>query len=204
MAKDCLNYFCKRDGKLVHKIAKMRAKMFLPVSRLLMNLGITADMVSYFGFLILIGFIFFIERNPALAVVFLILHVVIDAFDGPLAKLAKTAGDGGAFTDILCDHTGMVVVIGTLIYYGFVSGLYGAVYIYVYTIMIIFTIIRNRMKDSPNLVLRTKYYVYILYAVWAFTNMNYLNEALLVFTIIKLPSIYTSYKAIKKKLGKKK
>ncbi len=47
----------------------------------------------------------------AFACVFLLLHVLLDDIDGPLARAYGTAGSSGAFVDICCDHGGMIVVI---------------------------------------------------------------------------------------------
>jgi phosphatidylglycerophosphate synthase len=200
MVKEDLNYFSEKEKKSMRRFKEGRTKFFMPICRILMRLGITANAISYFLLFILIGFIYFVESNPILACVFLLAHVLLDALDGPLARLMKQDGNSGAFTDILCDHTGMAVVIITLIYVNLVSPFLAAIYIYLYTIMIIFVIVRNKMKIPAKLIFRTKYYMYILYGIWAFFNVNYLDHGLIVFSILMLPTIITSYFAIKKKL----
>jgi phosphatidylglycerophosphate synthase len=146
------------------------------------------------------GFVYFIERNPVAAIAFLVLHVAIDGLDGPVARVTGKAGNKGAFLDIMCDHTGIFVATAGLLYYGLVNGVIAIAYIYIYTIMIIFTIIRNVMKTSPKIVIRTKYYIYILYAVYAFTGMNYFNEAMFIFSVIMILSVSNDFSAIRKRL----
>lgn len=200
MPKKDLNYFAEKEAKKQSKFKDFRCKLLLPVSKFLMKAGITADMVSYFGLIILIGFIYFAESNPIYASLFLLAHVCIDAFDGPLARLRKEEGDHGAFTDILCDHTGLIVVICTLIYFDLINAVLAGVYIYIYTVLIIFIIVRNKIKKPVKLVIRTKWYLYIVYGVWAFFGLNYLTYAVAIFTIAKIPTLISSYLIIKRNL----
>ena len=200
MVKEDLNYFSEKEKGFMNKFKHLRNEVFLPISKILMRAGLTANLVSYIGFFILIGFIFYVNKNPILASVFLLLHVLIDAFDGPLARLMKQDGSSGAFIDILCDHTGMVAVIITLIYANLINPVLAAAYIYLYTVMIIFVIVRNKLKTPIKFVIRTKYYVYILYAAFAFLHVNYLDIGLIIFNLLMIPSIITSYFVIKKAL----
>ncbi|MBU0577221.1 CDP-alcohol phosphatidyltransferase family protein, partial [Patescibacteria group bacterium] len=141
MSKKHLNYFSAKEQGFAKWFESWRTKIFLPISRLLNFFGITANMVSYFGFLILIGFIYFVPKDPVAAIYFLLAHVLIDAFDGPLSRLRKEDSDGGAFTDIMCDHTGMVIVVATLAYFSLVDPIISIAYVYLYTVMIIFVIV---------------------------------------------------------------
>ncbi|MBN2112121.1 CDP-alcohol phosphatidyltransferase family protein [Candidatus Woesearchaeota archaeon] len=195
-----LNYFSEKESGHIENFKNGRTKWFNPIARFLAKAGITADIVSIIGFLMIFGFVYFIERNPIAAIIFIILHIVIDGIDGTVARVTGKDGNRGAFLDIICDHSGIFVATAGLIYYGLVNGVIGLVYIYLYTIMIIFTIIRNVMKTSPKIVLRTKYYVYLLYGVYAFTSRNYLNEAMIIFSAIMIISVYNDFLAIRKKL----
>jgi len=56
------------------------------------------------------------------------------------------------------------------------------------------------MGISIKFVIRTKYYVYILYGLYAFLGLNYLNTGLLIFSILMVPPLFTSYFIIKKTL----
>lgn len=201
MDREDFNFFSKRGKKLMYKFRNLRDVFFLPISKTLMKIGVTANMVSYIGLFFLIGFIYYVNLNPVLASIFLLVHVLIDAFDGPLARLVKQNGDSGAFTDILCDHTGMAVVIITLIWAKLANPIIASIYIYIYTILIIFVIVRNKMNIPIGLVMRTKYYAYILYGIYAFWNFNYLNFGLIIFNILMIPSVFTSYFVIKRKLN---
>lgn len=195
--KENLNYFCGREKKFLKKYSDYRTKFFLPISKILIKLGVTADLLSYIGLFILIGFIYFIKTNPIAASIFLLLHVAVDAFDGPLAKARNEAGDSGAFTDIICDHTGMIVVVLGLIYAGLADSLLGIAYIYIYTILIFFMVVRNKINNPIKLAFRSKYELYLLFGLYAFLGFNFLNIALSIFILAMIAPLVSSYFVIK-------
>jgi len=198
--KKHLNYFSEKEARHIENFKNGRTKWLNPLARSIAKMGITADMVSILGFVMVFGFVYFVERNPYAAMVLLLLHVMIDGLDGPVARVTGKAGNRGALLDIMCDHTGIVAATAGLVYYGLVNGVVGLAYIYIYTIMIVFTIVRNVMRISPKIVVRTKYYIYILFAVYVFTGMNYLDGAMLLFSAIMLVSVLNDFFAIRKKL----
>ena len=53
MEKENLNYFSKKEKKSMSKFKKLRDSFFLPISKILMKLGLTANAVSYIGLFLL-------------------------------------------------------------------------------------------------------------------------------------------------------
>jgi phosphatidylglycerophosphate synthase len=198
--KEYLNYFSKADKSKMLKFSQKRYELFKPISKILTQLKITPNAVSYFGVVLLLGFSYYAVKKPLVAGIFLVLHVLIDAFDGPLAKYQKRSGNKGALTDMLCDHSGLAIVTITLIYYGLISGTIGAAYLYVYTLLIIFTIIRNNMGVPPKLAFRSKYFLYLCFIPYITNGINILNIATLIFTLIKIPFTIISFIKIRKAL----
>jgi phosphatidylglycerophosphate synthase len=193
-----LNYFSSSEKNFILRYESWRSKIFLPISKFLSFFGVKADHLSYIGLLILILFIVFFKTDPVLSVLFLFLHVIIDAFDGPLARHTKQDGDAGAFTDIICDHTGMFVVVSVLTYFRLLDVLPALIYVYLYTIMIVFAIIKNRIKEPMRFIVRTKYYLYLLYGIFVFFDMNFFDEAIWIFIILMTPSVVFGFVSLKK------
>ena len=191
--KKHLNYFSGSEQGFIKSFEAWRTKLLRPISRLLITLHITPNMISYFGLLLLAGFIYYLPANPIVALYFLVAHVFIDAFDGSLARELKQDSDAGALTDIVCDHTGMVIVIATLLFYQIIGGWVAVIYVYLYTVMIIFIVLLNRLKISLPLIIRSKYYIYILFAIWAIWKVNYLTEGLIIFSLLMIPSVLQGY-----------
>jgi len=200
MKKESLNYFSESEKGSVKRFEGYRTKILLPICRLLSKAGITADAISYVGFFSLAGFIYYVESNPLLACLFIFIHVILDGLDGPLSRYCGTDGDSGALTDILVDHTGMIVVVLTLIFFGLVNPFWAALYMFLYTLMIIFVIVRNKLGIPIKYVVRSKYFLYLVYLYWAITGTNVLSEAIIIFTILMIPEILISYFKIKKVL----
>jgi phosphatidylglycerophosphate synthase len=198
MTKDNLNYFSSSEHGAVQRFKEFRDRAVKPLAKLLSGLGISADILSYVGLLSLLGFIIFVVESPRFAVLFLLLHVTLDALDGPVARVSGNDGNSGAFTDMFVDHTGIVIVILTLMYYNLLNPILGAIYVYLYTIMIVFVVVLNSLDISPKFVLRTKYLVYLLYAYFAFTQINYFTEAVALFSISILPFVFRDYISLKR------
>lgn len=197
MSNKYLNYFSASEYAAISKFEAWRTSILLPVSKLLNFFGIKANHVSYFGFLILILFIVFFNNHPYLSAFVLFLHVFIDAFDGPLARFSKQDGDAGAFVDIMCDHTGMVVVTAILAYFKLLGSLPAIIYVYLYTIMIIFTIIKNRIGEPTYFLIRTKYYLYVACGLYLFFNFNFFNLLVWLFVLLMIPSIIFGFISLK-------
>jgi len=168
MPKRGLNYFSSTEAPFEERFAGWRDRFFSPVCAILANLGVSPAAVSVTGVLMLAGvWIFFISR-PKLAVLFLALYILFDGIDGCVARKMKRASIAGGFVDILCDQTGMAVVTILLMAYNFISPVLGGFYIFAYTIMIAVTVARNALGAPPQWIFRTKYFLFLFYALWAF------------------------------------
>ena len=196
--KEHLNYFGDGEKGSINSLKDGRTSFLTPVVKFLVGMHVTANMVSYFGFLLVFGFIYFFNKNWIAASLFLLFHVLIDGLDGPIARYTKTASDSGAFTDIVCDTVGIIIVTGVLVYYGPVDGLVGLVYSSLYLILIIFAVSRNILKIPAKFVFRSKYYIYLLYLPWAIYRINYFNLAMIIFSAIMFISVIHDFFRIKK------
>ena len=192
-----LNYFAGPELKKQNDFKGDRSKWLNFIIILLDKIKLTGDGVSYIGLGLLVGFLYFIISNPIIATIFLFLHVVIDAFDGSLARYQKKDGDAGSMVDMFCDHTGLIIVIGGLMYAGLVNMTLAFIYSYIYTILIILIILRNVIGMPIKIVFRTKYFVYILYGIWAFWGLNYLDYGILLFTILMIYPFVNSFGTIR-------
>lgn len=152
-------------------------------------LGVTPNIVSLAGLLALIGFIIYAISHPIYAVGFLSLHILFDALDGSLARYMKLHTDTGALVDMICDHTGMIVVAATLAYYGLIQIIFAIAYVILYTVMILIIITLNSRETPLKFVIRTKYYLYFLFAVWAIWGIDYFNIAIIFFIFSMLPTV---------------
>ena len=181
------NYFAEREQESQKRFQSLRDSLLNPIVRLLIRCRISADMISCLSMLMLIPFGFLLLRatgpdatgsdsvetgTVAVASIFVWLHVILDAFDGPIARHNGTAGPAGAFTDMSVDHSGMLITATLLTAAGFIDGTVGVVYASSYTLAIVFTIWLNVLGRPFAVVLRTKYLLYGMTSLYGVTGFD--------------------------------
>lgn len=200
-----LDGYSETEQTCYKKVRRWRDSFFSPLALFFSKINVSANHLSYFGILILGGFIYFVLSAPRLASLFLVIHVLIDGVDGVLARMLKQDDTEGDLVDTVCDHTGIFIVVLTLGFVGLLNPNLGLLYIYFYTVWLFFIIVRYWLKIPVRFVIRSKGLVYTLYILWAFTGLNYLDIAVAIFAILILPLVVTSFVKIKRELkGKKK
>ncbi|MGD9817582.1 MAG: CDP-alcohol phosphatidyltransferase family protein [Desulfomonilaceae bacterium] len=200
--KEFLNYFGK-DKKLQLWFADQRTKLtsviFPPIARL----GIVPDTISYVGISLLAGVILYFVRKPWLAAIFLLCHIICDGLDGAYARNTNKASQSGAFTDLVCDQFGMVVVAMLAIFHHLVEPLIGAVYVTLYLMVVVFGVIINVMGLQARITITSKYFLYIIYGIWAFTGQNFFYEFMAFFSAIMAIEVIVGYIRLKRGIRKK-
>lgn len=101
----------------------------------------------------------------------LILHLIIDGIDGPLARHQGVASNAGSLTDTLADQ---IVIAATTAAFmsaplgdpekgGTTGGIAiwsGTMYVFLYTLVVVFAMVRNRMQIPYMFVIRPRNFVY--------------------------------------------
>ena len=177
-----------------------RDKLFCPLSRILVKFGVTPNQISIFGLLVLIGFIYYIDTNLKLSMMFLIIHLLLDGLDGAVARLIKNDCTAGEIMDTFVDYTGMFIIIWTLGLYSYLDPNLGLLYVFLYLMMVGLMIVRYLLKIKPKFVVRSKYILYALFAWLVFTGQNYLNDALFIFSILMTPAVIISLAKVNSRL----
>jgi phosphatidylglycerophosphate synthase len=161
-------------------------------------LGLVPDTVSYIGIALLVGVIIYFVRSPLIAAAFLAGHLICDGLDGSFARNSGKASQSGAFTDLVCDQTGMVVVSLLAIFHGFVSPVLGAVYITLYLIVVVFGVLINVLDVDARITITSKYFLYMVYLAWALWGVNYIPELMYFFSAIMMVEVVVGYIRLKR------
>lgn len=169
-AMSFFNYFTDAERKSVGKATNFKNRSLGWAGPFLVRLHIHPDALSYIGLSLLLGVVVWFVSHPFRAVALLAAYIIIDGLDGSYARHLKRPSQAGAFTDIVVDQLGMVVVALGFIQYQMVDGVIGAYYILIYLLMITFSVIQNAMSIPMQYILRTKYILYGIYGLWAITN----------------------------------
>jgi phosphatidylglycerophosphate synthase len=146
----------------------LRAWLLSPALRLLASCGITPDYVTLASLLIGLAFcpLWLWPGSPAwakpAALAALVLHVILDGLDGPLARQLGTASRRGSFTDTLADQ--IVVTASTLALMAApqpaLSAWVGGLYLFLYAVVVGFAMIRNAMGCPYSWLIRPRFWVY--------------------------------------------
>ncbi len=184
-----LNYFSEEEQEKQKAFETKRDRFFDPVVSLFIKLKISPNFISLLGMLTLVPFAYFTLSNPhpgkslIVADIFLAAHIVLDGIDGPLARKMGVSGAHGSFVDMICDHSGMAIFTVILSFAGIINGSIGNVYVFLYTMAIIFVISLDLLQKPFKWVFRSKYFFYLMFLVYSFGGPEYFNEALILFSL---------------------
>ena len=199
---DFFNYF--GQDRWIHSwFAEKRTKIFSSLVEPFRRLGLAPDTISYTGIAFLTGVILYFVRKPSLAVMFLAGHVICDGLDGVFARHSRKASQSGAFTDLVCDQLGMLVVAMAAVFHHLVAPLLGAVYMVLYLIVVGFGVIINAMGLGTRVTITSKYFLYIVYAIWAGWQVNLFTPLMSFFSTIMAIEVVIGYIRLKAGIRKK-
>lgn len=195
------------EERIYYPLAKLRTKAFKPFNRLFTAIGLSADMISYLGPLLMVAFIFVLPDHPVTAFWLLFARMMADVMDGPLARYQKTDSDRGKFVDVLMDNLSFGLFVIAVIRAGLLHGTTGSTYLFVTELLVVLMIIRYNFKhksewhfyaSAGSLPYIFVYASYLLFAITAFGGKNYLNGADQVFTLIMIGKLLVDYREIQK------
>jgi phosphatidylglycerophosphate synthase len=199
---DGFNYFGK--DRWIHAwLAEKRTRFFSVIFPPFVRLGVVPDTISYVGIALLAGVVLYFVRNPPVAIAFLAGHVICDGMDGAYARHTGKASQAGAFTDLVCDQLGMVVVAIMAMFHHMVTPLLGSIYVSLYLIVVVFGVIINVMGLGTRITVTSKYFLYIVYLVWAFWGINIFSAMMTLFSAVMLVEVTTGYLRLKRGIRRK-
>lgn len=170
---------CYSDGERATMVRyqNLKQRLLLPSLKLMTKCGITPDLITLFSFVL--GLLFcpvylypLIETESkylflGIAWALLIAHMLVDGVDGPLARFQNCAGQRGSFTDTMADQVALAASTLTFVYaqakglpgLGIYSGGY---FLFVYTVVVAFAMVRNAMGIPYRFLFRPRYWVWCL------------------------------------------
>jgi phosphatidylglycerophosphate synthase len=197
-----LNYF-GRDRRLHLWLQDKRTTVASAIFPPFVRIGLVPDTISYIGISFLAGVVLYFVRRPILAVIFLAGHVIFDGLDGAFARHTGKPSQSGAFTDLVCDQFGMVVVALAAIFHHMVSPVLGAVYIALYLIVVVFGVIINVMGLGTRITITSKYFLYTVYAIWAGWEINLFPLLMSFFSVVMAVEVIIGYLRLKRGIRRK-
>ncbi|MCP5528329.1 MAG: CDP-alcohol phosphatidyltransferase family protein [Verrucomicrobiales bacterium] len=154
---------CYSEGErgLMQGSQQVRGRLLEPLLRVLAGAGCRPGHLTFLSLLCGLAFVpLFLTGRLPVALGLLLLHVLLDGLDGPLARFAGVASNRGSFTDTMADQ--MVVTFSTvaLIQDG-LAGLWpGVLYLFFYSQVVLFAMARNAMAIPYSWLVRPRFFVY--------------------------------------------
>jgi len=183
-----LHYFGASEEEYFHRVADKRTQIMRPLAMFFVRHNVRSDTLTLASFILLPGFFFplFGLGHYVAAWAVLILSIILDGLDGPVARLGRCASDKGALADIVNDISAMVVVGIAAIQFGWAVPSLAAVYMVTYLYMIVFIIARNVLQQPFQFVFKSKYYLYFFLLLKVHTGVDVLNYFLAAFSVYQV------------------
>jgi phosphatidylglycerophosphate synthase len=136
------------------------------------------------------------------AVLCLVVHALLDALDGPLARYQGTASRRGSFTDSLADQ--IVVTASTLALMAgpqpSVGIWVGGIYIFAYSIVVGFAMVRNALGVGYSWLVRPRLWIFAWLLVEALWLPGTIEWVMGIFTVPLVLKMATGFVAIRRML----
>lgn len=143
---------------------RLRAICLDPLLGRLVRCGVTPDAVTIASGLCGIAFLpLWLVHQSAVALVCLLLHVLLDGLDGPLARHQGTASPRGSFVDTFTDQV-VVTLVSVAWLIRSPSSLniaFGGSYIFLYAMVVGMAMVRNALNVPYSWLVRPRFFVFV-------------------------------------------
>lgn len=177
------NIFSDKEEGIYHRFRDFRDKVFAPFCIFLARLGVKPDNLSYFSLFLAIPVVFFLASVPWISFLFLALSVIADMLDGCLARCQHHLSQRGSLLDIGCDHAVFLIVMFSFIFFQMTSPFWMSLYLVNYTILLFMVLTMRSLQLHVIPVIRSKFYIYLVFLIWLITGYNYFDPVLVFFSI---------------------
>ncbi len=138
--------------------------------------------------------------HPVTALVLLLLHVLLDGLDGPLARQLGVASNRGSFTDTMADQVVVTVSTIALMQAGHAGIWPGALYLFCYGMVVGFAMVRNALAIPYSWLVRPRFFVYAWLPAELFLWPGTLDLLLWVLTLLLAVKMLTGFLRIRRAL----
>lgn len=179
---------------------QIRARLLAPLLWLMVRCHVSANILTLMSLVAGLAFcpVYFVSRPLAMGL--LLLHVCLDGLDGPLARYAGTASHKGSFTDTMADQIVIAASTITLIADGVVAVVPGGAYLFIYTVVVAFSMIRNALRIPYTWLFRPRFFVYTWFVVELYFWRGSLDYVLWGFAAFLLVKMATGFVRIRRKI----
>lgn len=176
-----MNY--KEKAFIIYKdVMKWRDKLMRNPAKWLLNIGITANMLSVSRLIFVIPMFLMVGVSPIAVIIFLFInYYVLDAMDGVLARVSNTASLKGRALDVCIDNFYVIPLVLGFIYFNLVNPFWAAFYLVNLLIDYFVKFVTFGIKEGAYPFMYSKFVVYFATLIWSLGFGNYFDFVLLFF-----------------------
>ncbi|HSG73520.1 MAG TPA: CDP-alcohol phosphatidyltransferase family protein [Planctomycetaceae bacterium] len=178
-----------------------RGRLLKPLLEIFTRVGVKPDHLTILSLLAGLGFCPLFFHSPGLACVLLLIHAVLDGIDGPLARFQNVASRRGSLTDTLADQIVVFATMLTLISAEIVGLVPGGIYIFVYTLVVAFAMVRNALEIPYSWLVRPRFLVYCWIPVELFLWPHTLPVLVIGFDLLLSWKLLTGFSKLSRRLS---
>ena len=200
-AEQKITCYSEGEGEFMRQSQELRGRWLRPLIRALEGIHCRAGHLTLLSLLAGLAFcpVFLLGHHLA-ALGLLILHVLLDGLDGPLARHLGRASNRGSFTDTMADQIVVTFSTLTLIHAGFAGLWPGAMYLLFYTVVVLFAMARNAMAIPYSWLVRPRFFVFACIPVELYLWPGSLNLLLWVTAALLAWKALTGFVKIRRRL----
>lgn len=179
---------------------RLRARVLAPALDLAGRAGLRPDHVTAASLVAGLVACALIGSAPVWAIALLALHVLLDGFDGPLARRLGTAGRQGSLTDTAADQLVVTATTLTLAAEGIVSAATAGAYSTAYLAVVVLAMVRNALAVPYSWLVRPRFVVYAWIPVELWLWPGTLEPVLVVASALLGLKAVTGFLAVRRSL----
>lgn len=185
----------------MRKSQALRARLLGPLLQGLARLRVTPNQLTLLSLLTGLAFcpLFLWGSKPA-AFALLLLHVLLDGLDGPLARFTRKNSNRGSFTDTMADQVVVTFSTVTLIHAGHAGAWPGGLYVFFYCMVVIFAMVRSALAIPYSWLVRPRFVVYAWMPVEVFVWRGSLDVVLWIFSALLALKMLTGFVQIRRQM----
>ncbi len=199
--KPSVTCYSKDEQAWMQRSQEIRGKSLRPLLRLLVQLQVVPNQLTLLSLLAGVAFApLFLWGYPVWAFGCLLAHVLLDGLDGPLARHIGCASSRGSFTDTMADQVVVTFTTVALIHAGHAGIWSGALYLFSYSVVVIFAMVRNALAIPYSWLVRPRFLIYAWIPVNMFCWRGSLDMLLWIVNALLTLKLLTGFVQIRRRM----
>ena len=164
--RPAITCYSDNEGGFMEWSQKIRGRLLDPMLSVMAGLGLRGNHVTFLSMVAGLAFCpLFLWVSKPLAFAMLLLHVLLDGLDGPLARYRGQATSRGSFTDTMADQLVVTASALTMMQAGYAGAWAGGLYLFFYAVVVAFAFVRNALNVPYSWLFRPRFLVFIWFVV---------------------------------------